>query len=347
MNVPSRAVSALFLLISAFVVPAVATAQSVPPVAKTAPPPAPEPQALQTGDEVPWLYRDSDIPRDEEWLFGEMENGLRYAVRKNGVPPGQVSIRVRIDAGSLHETDDEQGYAHLLEHMLFRESKYLGQGEAIPTWQRLGATLGHDTNAETSPTHTVYNIDLPGITRANLEESFKLLSGMIREPVLSQSNIDTEVPIVLAEMRERGGAGQRVSEATLQTLFAGQRLANRRPIGREETLQAATEAALNAFHSRWYRPENTIVVVVGDANPLRLAELVEEHFGDWKGEGPVVPAPDFGDPVAPAGASGANPIGELAVLVEPDLPRSLTYAVMRPWRQVKDTVVYNEGLMLD
>ena len=39
--------------------------------------PLPEPQALQTGDETPWIYEGSDVPRDKEWLFGAMDNGLR------------------------------------------------------------------------------------------------------------------------------------------------------------------------------------------------------------------------------------------------------------------------------
>ncbi|WP_394727272.1 M16 family metallopeptidase [Altererythrobacter sp. GH1-8] len=317
------------------------------PVSAQEAPVADMPASLQTGDETPWIYRDSDVPRDEEWLFGEMDNGLRYAVRENGVPPGQVSIRVRIDAGSLHERDSEQGYAHLLEHLLFRESAYLGPAEAIPTWQRLGATFGSDTNAETSPTHTVYKLDLPGVTQSSLRESFKLLSGMIKAPVLSQANVDAEVPIVMAEKRERGGAGKRVNDATRQTLFAGQRLATRNPIGIDETLSAATGAAVQAFYDRWYRPENTVIVIAGDADPLELARLVEEWFGDWEGKGPREEAPDFGDPVAPQGTDPANPIGEVAVIVEPDMPRSLTYAVMRPWRPVKDTIVYNEGLLLD
>ncbi|MCB2077630.1 MAG: insulinase family protein, partial [Novosphingobium sp.] len=85
-------------------------------------------QAAPVDPSVPWLYRGSDVPQDKEWKFGELPNGLRYAVRKNGVPPDQVSIRIRIDAGSLYETDQEQGYAHLIEHLLFRESKYLGDG---------------------------------------------------------------------------------------------------------------------------------------------------------------------------------------------------------------------------
>lgn len=305
------------------------------------------PQHIQTGSETPWIYRGSDVPRDKEWVFGEMPNGLRYAVRKNGVPPEQVSIRVRIDAGSIHEQDSEQGFAHLLEHMTFRESKHLANGAAIATFQRLGATFGSDTNAETSPTHTVYKLDVPEADAAKLEEVFKLLSGMIREPTLSPKGLADDLPIVLAERREQAAAAQRVAEESRKTIFAGQRLANRLPIGTEATLKAATSQSIRAFHERWYRPENTVVVVAGDAETPALAALVEKYFGDWKGRGPHVEPPAFGDPVAPAGADPANPIGETAVLVEPDLPRTLTYAVMRPWRPVNDTIVYNEGLLLD
>lgn len=309
--------------------------------------PANAPESLQTGDEVPWIYRGSNVPRDDEWLFGEMDNGLRYAVRENGVPPRQVSIRIRIDAGSLHERDDERGFAHLMEHLSFRESKYLGTAMAIPTWQRLGATFGSDTNAETTPTHTVYKLDLPNATPQALEESFKLLSGMIREPVLNETNLAAEVPIVLAEKRERGGAAERVVEGTRKTLFAGQPLAERMPIGTVETLTGATAEAVQEFHDRWYRPENTVIVAAGDVDPVRLAQLIERWFGDWQGKGPHVEAPDFGDPLPPEGATGENPIGKTAVLVEPDMPRSLTYAIMRPWRKVDDTIEYNEGLLLD
>jgi zinc protease len=307
----------------------------------------PEPEALQSDGETPWIYEGSDVPRDEEWLFGEMDNGLRYAVRHNGVPPDQVSIRVRVDAGSLHEREDELGFAHLLEHLLFRESQHLGPGEAIPTWQRLGATFGSDTNAETSPTHTVYKLDLPNIDDAKLEESFKLLSGMIRKPVINSRNLAAEVPIVLAEKRERGGAAQRSAEATRRTLFAGQRLAVRSPIGTVETLTGARPNAVRAFHKRWYRPQNTVISVAGDVNPRLLAALVEKYFGNWKVRGELTPAPDFGDPIAPADANPDNPVGETAVTVEPDLPRSFTFAVLRPWRPVQDTIAYNQGRLRD
>ncbi len=352
MNVLLRAARALALLAAPAALTLPAYAQEAAPQLPAAPQPepeVPEPRALQTGDEVPWLYRGSDVPVDDKWLFGQMDNGLRYAVRRNGVPPRQVSIRVRVDAGSLHERGEEQGYAHLLEHLLFRESKYLGQAEAIAAWQRLGATFGSDANAETSPTHTAYKLDIPDIDPAKLSESFKLLSGMIREPVLSEENVAAERPIVLAEKRERGGASQRVADLSRRTFFAGQRLATRNPIGTEETLQAANAKGVQGFYDRWYRPENTVIVVAGDAPAEILAGLVEQWFGDWEGTGEAGIAPDFGDPVAPAANDNGDglPIGELAVGVEPDLPRNLTYAIMRPWRKVDDTIVYNEGLLLD
>ncbi|MCZ8322660.1 MAG: insulinase family protein [Novosphingobium sp.] len=308
---------------------------------------AAQPAARPAAAPTPWLYRGSDVPQDKEWIFGELPNGLRYALRKNGVPPGQVAVRVRMDVGSLHEEESERGYAHLLEHLVFRQSRYLSEGAAIPTWQRLGATFGSDTNAETSPVATTFKLDLPNITAAKLDESMKLLSGMMIAPALTEANVRAEVPIVMAEKRERGGTAERVAEATQQTLFAGQRLAVRPVIGTNETLQAANQASVRAFHARWYRPENAVIVVVGDLDPSLVEGMVRRYFSDWPAQGKPVPAPSFGDPVAPPGAKGPNPVGETRVLVEPELPRGLTYAVLRPWRQVQDTIVYNQGIMKD
>ena len=213
---------------------------------------------------VPWLYRGSDVPQDKEWIFGELPNGLRYAVRRNGVPPGQVSIRVLVDAGSLYETDSQRGFAHLIEHLTFRDSKYLKSGEAVPTWQRLGATFGSDTNAETTATQTVYKLDIPEATPPKLDETFRLLSGMITAPIFTPQGVKTEVPIVLAEMRERSGAQARALDGTRELFFKGQLLAARSPIGTVETLQAATSESVKAFHDKWYRPDNAVIVVAGD-----------------------------------------------------------------------------------
>jgi zinc protease len=339
MHFSSRAVRTLVSLLLAGSLP------FQPLLAQEAATTAPAPVAAEA--EVPWLYENSDVPPDRAWNFGELDNGLRYAVRKNGVPPGQVSIRIRVDAGSLYETDAERGYAHLLEHLLFRQSKYIEEGTAIATFQRLGASFGSDTNAQTSPTQTVFMFDLPNATPQKLDESFKLLSGMITAPALSASNIRSDLPIVLSEMRDNGGAGKRVQEAIQQTFYQGQPLASRNPIGTTETLQAATPESVRAFYARWYRPENVTVIVAGDAEPAVLEAEVKKWFSGWSVPGEPVPAPSFGAPQAPAGADSDNPVGATKVVVEPDLPPSMMLAVLRPWRKVNDTIVYNQGIMLD
>ncbi|WP_260929505.1 M16 family metallopeptidase [Novosphingobium sp. 9] len=295
----------------------------------------------------PWLYKNSDVPPDPDWNFGELSNGLRYAVRHNGVPPGQVSIRVRVDVGSLYETDAERGYSHLLEHMLFRESKYIPEGTAIATFQRLGASFGTDTNAETTTTQTVFKLDVPNATPTSLDTVFKLVSGMVTAPTLSALDLKKDLPIVLSEMRDNGGASRRVQQAMQKTLYDGQPLSDRDPIGTLGSLQAATPASVRAFYTRWYRPQTVTVIVAGDAPVPALEAYVKKWFGDWQVPGKVTPQPSFGAPIAPAGSDPKNPVGATKVMVEPDLPPSLMYAVLRPWHQVNDTIKYNQGLMID
>lgn len=349
---PFRALRSFALILPAFAMIATPALEAATPKGKRATAPraaSAKPAAAKCDPTAPWLYRCSDIPVDKEWKFGELPNGVRYVVRKNGVPPGQVSIRVRMDVGSMYELDHERGFSHLLEHLLFRQSKYLGDGEAITTWQKMGATFGSDTNAETSPIATTYKLDLPNATEASVDESMKLLSGMMIAPTLSEQNVRTDVPIVLAEMRERGGKANRVFEQSQETLFAGQKLALRPVIGTETTLGGANQANVRAYHQRWYRPENAVVIVVGDISPEAMEASIGKWFADWKGVGPRTPEPSFGDPFAPKGAQpavGLAPIGQTRVIVEPDLPRSFTYAIMRPWRPVRDTVVYNQGIMI-
>ncbi|MGI4731153.1 MAG: M16 family metallopeptidase [Janthinobacterium lividum] len=295
--------------------------------------------ATVTVDTAPWLYKGSDIEQDKEWRFGRLPNGLRYAVRKNGVPPGQVAVRVRIDAGSLNETDSERGFAHFIEHLSFRGSEYVPDGEAKRTWQRFGATFGTDQNAQTTPTQTVFHLDLPGATEGSLDESLKILSGMMEKPNIVPAALDAERPVVLAEQREQPGPQVRVGDAVRATLFAGQPLADRSPIGNIKTLEAATAPAVLAFHDRWYRPENAVVIVVGDMDPDVLARLVTKNFASWRGVGPVPPAPDFGRPRAGQPAT--------ATTVEPSMPEVVTEAVLRPWHFNNDTVIFNQKRLVD
>ena len=265
---------------------------------------------------------------------------MRYAVRKNGVPPGQVSVRVRIDAGSLNEQESERGFAHLLEHLSFRGSTFVPDGESKRIWQRLGVTFGSDSNASTTFTQTVYKLDLPTATAAGLDESFKILTGMMSAPAITQASLDAERPVVLAEAREQPGAQERLQDTMLGLMFAGQPVANRKPIGTTAALTAASPAAVKAFHDRWYRPDRAVVIVIGDMDPAVLEGLVQKHFSTWTANGPATPAPDFGKPSAEG-----HPVA--ASIVEPAVPTMAMMTIVRPWTVFSDTVIFNQKRMID
>ena len=301
--------------------------------------------AEETEGEKPWLYKGSDVPVDKAWTFGTLSNGLRYAVRHNAVPARQVSIRIRIDAGSLMEDDHERGYAHFLEHLTFRGSTYVPDGEAKRVWQRFGASFGDDSNAETTPTQTVYKLDLPNASKESLSESIKILSGMMRNPGLTDKVVQAEKPVVLAELNENKGPQFNVSNRMNKLLFRGQRFENRAPIGTVETLSAATSGSLRAFHRRWYRPKNIVIAIAGDGDPKVFVQLLDKYFANWMVNEPAREIPDFGSPQEVS--DGQGDFGNSELIVEPTLPRSILLATLRPWHQVNDTVVYNEGLMID
>ena len=292
-----------------------------------------------SGQASDWLYAGSDIPRDTAWTFGTLPNGLRYAVRPNGVPPGQVAIRVRVDVGSLYEREDERGFAHLVEHLAFRGSEHVADGEAKRIWQRFGVTFGSDSNAQTTPTHTVYQLDMPSATAVTLDEGLKLLAGMVRAPRIMRQSLDAERAVVLAELREADGPQRRLADRMNAHIFAGQPLADRSPIGTPAGLSAASVDRVADFHRRWYRPERAVVVIVGDGSVQDFGALVARHFGNWTGTGEAGKTPPFGDPDPSRPAT--------LLLAEPNQARSLTLALVRPWRHQVDTVAYTRQLYLN
>lgn len=310
------------------------------------PAPAPSTQSAPTGlvpvpqtADTPWLFKGSDIPPDRAWTFGVLPNGVRYAVRANGVPPGQVAIRVAIDAGSLMERENERGFAHLIEHLAFRGSVHVPDGESKRVWQRLGVTFGSDTNASTSFTQTSYKLDLPSATAEGLDTSLKILAGMMAQPTIDATALNAERPVVLAEQREQPGPQVRLGDASRALFFRGQLIADRSPIGNVATLEAATPESVREFHRRWYRPERAVVVVVGDADPKLLEAAVIKHFSGWRGEGAAVPQPDFGTPTPDGPATAA--------IVEPALPTLVSAAIVRPWTVGDDTILFNQERMVE
>jgi zinc protease len=285
--------------------------------------------AFAAGDSH-WLYRGSDIAQDPSWTFGTLPNGLRYAVRRNAHPAGQVSVRLRMDVGSLMEAQPERGWAHFIEHMVFRGTEHFGDGEARETWQRLGASFGSDTNATTDATQTVFMLDLPHADRASLDTSLALLAEMTDKAKFDPAIVEAERGVVLSERGRRRELDVKLWDTMRPLFFAGTKYADRDTIGTPETLQGANSAGLKAFYERWYRPERATLVMVGDADPATMEALIAARFGGWKGTGPAPREPDYGRP-----AKVAAPVAAIAY---PGSPYLATLDWTRPYMALPPTV---------
>src|SRR6267142_1356266 len=101
------------------------------------------------------------IPLDKAIHTATLPNGLKYFVRQNSRPAKRVSLRLAVKAGSVNEADDQQGLAHLIEHMAFNGSTHFKPGEVFAYFERIGARLGPHVNAYTSFDETVYMLDVP------------------------------------------------------------------------------------------------------------------------------------------------------------------------------------------
>jgi zinc protease len=268
-------------------------------------PPAPSAQATAgASPQASWINAGSEVPDEPDWRTGTLPNGVRFAVRRNATPPQTVAIRVRIDAGALMERDEEQGWAHFLEHMVFRGTPKLKDGEAVRLWQRLGASFGSDSNAFTSLTQTTYKLDLPRADIPSVAQATGALADLLQNATVDPALVEIERKVILAERAQRlTPLVQKVQDANRALMQAGLLAEHRNVIGQTDTLAGASADGLRAFHRRWYRPERATVVLVGDADPAELERIVRDAFGGWKGTGAAPSEPAYGRPVQPANAA--------------------------------------------
>lgn len=225
-----------------------------------------------------WPQDVSDLPVDPQLIFGTLDNGIRYVIRQNKQPKERIALYLDVQAGSLNEEDDQRGLAHYLEHMLFNGTTNYPPGTLVEYFQTIGMGFGADTNAHTTYDETVYKLLLPAGDQETLNEGMEVLADYARGALLLEKEVDRERGIILAEKRARDSAQARVSKNLLKYEFAGTRIAERDPIGTEETLRSANSALLRSFYERWYRPENLIVVLVGDTDPNLAVQTIKRYF---------------------------------------------------------------------
>ena len=273
-----------------------------------------------------WPQARSDLKADPNIRFGALPNGMRYAILRNATPPGQASMRLRFDVGSLMEHDDQQGLAHFLEHMAFNGSKNVpGRGEMVKTLERLGLAFGADTNAGTGFDNTTYKFDLPKADDASLDTALMLLREIGGNLTLDQGAMDQERGVILSEERMRDSPSYRITKSRIGFTMEGQLPPERFPIGLVPIIQNSKVDLLADIYHHYYRPERATLVVVGDFDPGAMEAKIKAHFSDWQGQGPAGRDPNLGA-VSHKGSdvrldieAGAPSNAEIAWVRPPDL----------------------------
>jgi zinc protease len=264
-------------------------------LAGAAPAPAQPGPGAAAAEAPRWAQSSSDLAPDPDARFGVLPNGMRYAIMRNATPAGATALRLRIGSGSLEESDDEQGLAHVLEHMAFRGSKNVPPGEMVKILQRKGLAFGPDTNAQTEWTQTVYQLDIPHSDPETLGTGLMLMRETAGNLLIDPSKLATEKGVVLSEERLRDTPNYRAEKAELQLFLQGQLAADRFPIGTVDVVKNAPASLIRKFYDANYRPDRATLIVVGDFDPAEMETRVKALFSDWSPVGPPTSAPGLGE----------------------------------------------------
>ncbi len=216
-------------------------------------------------------------------------NGLEVVV----VPmdsPGIAAHYMVVRAGSRNEVEPGlSGFAHLFEHMMFRGTDRFPAERYNDVLKRLGA----DSNGFTTDDWTCYHVtaasaaletvmDLEADRFMNLRytvEAFQKETGA----VLGEYNKSISMPFVSLHEKLRDTAFDRhtYKHTTMGFLRDIEDMPNRYAYSLE-------------FFERWYRPDNCVLVIAGDAEPGRVLGLAEKHYAPWRKGAAVLDAPPEG-----------------------------------------------------
>jgi zinc protease len=222
------------------------------------------------------------LPVDPSVTMFTLENGLTCWIRPHATPPGKVGFWMRVGSGSMNERDDQQGLAHFLEHLAFNGTTNFPPGELIKYFESIGLTFGRDQNAFTSTDNTTYQLTLPNCDEATIDKGLLCMADYAFRMLLLEDEVAKESKVVLEEMRARKGSRQRVWDKFRPLMMPGSLAAERSPIGKAEVIAGATRELIHAYYKKWYRPDNTTLIIVGDIDPAVVKPLVVKAFADWK-----------------------------------------------------------------
>ncbi|MDO8526874.1 MAG: pitrilysin family protein [Deltaproteobacteria bacterium] len=208
-----------------------------------------------------------------------LSNGMQVVLEENHVAP-VLSFNALVKVGSADETDAEAGISHLIEHMLFKGTKRRKVGDIARDVEAAGGEI----NAYTSFDQTVYYINM---AKRFGDKGLDILADAIQNPTFDATELEREKEVVLEEIRrERDNPSRHVGEILFQKAYQ-QHTYGRPIIGFDATVKAISQEILFGYYRRWYIPQNTVFIVVGDFESAEMLQKIENAFGAWTGESKI------------------------------------------------------------
>lgn len=179
-----------------------------------------------------------------------------------------VALDLWFQAGSLHETADESGLAHFLEHMVFKGSDGLEPGE----FDHRIESVGGFSNAATGYDEVNYHVVLP---RDGLSLACDLLPRLVLCPTLDAEEFDLERQVVLEELAQSEDQPEELAFQRLLELACGSHGYGRAILGERSRLRAHTPDTMETFRRRHYRSDRCAVAVAGSFDPDAVLALLD------------------------------------------------------------------------
>ena len=241
-----------------------------------------------------------------------LANGLEVIVVENhGVPLATVEINVR--NGSFTQQPEYEGLAHMYEHMFFKaNSKY---SEPNQFWDR-ASELGAVFNGTTDVERVNYYMTVPA---EKLSGAIQLVSSAIQSPLFRRDELEQERQVVIGEYDRNESSPFFALEREMNTkLFPGN-YSRKNTIGDRRIILTTTPEKMRVIQSKYYVPNNSVLIVAGDVNPATVFELAERELGQWRrGADPFVtdPIPEIPPLAKSEGVVIEAPVSAVTVQVQ-------------------------------
>lgn len=219
------------------------------------------------------VFNDSDtLKLDPSVRYGKLENGFTYYLRHNDEPKNEVYFEMVVKAGYFHENNQQQEYAHLLEHMGYKGTNH------FPELAKYIHNLGGDTHAGTADIYTNYWAKSSRKNQEILNNSMKILEGWAQGIKLDPASIDVERGAILGEARTDNPYWEWYHETARKMVEQGSGHRKKDKETRIANIRNFNKDAFNQFYKDWYRPDLEAAIIIGDINIDSLEMEIKRLF---------------------------------------------------------------------